>query len=721
MDEAANAVSPYFYFLTMNRNNYVQSAVLALCLHMGYSMAVGAQSVHHGDDMCIADSATISEVVVNSTRTAVTANSVSMRFDRDDITRSMGKSLASMLENTSGMSSIRTGTIVAKPVIHGMYGNRILIVSNGARLTGQQWGADHAPEIDKNGFASVSVVKGAESVRYGSEALGGIVVMEDEPLSYGHRHVHGSLSTLYGTNGRRYGVVGRADGTMPWCSDWAWRVQGTLENGGDRSTAKYLLNNTGMRERDLSLSMGYRHGHWRVEAGYGLFWQKLGVMQSAQMGNEQLLQERIRLGQPVEFTPFTYHIGYPHQKVVHHTAFGKACFDAGRIGVFVWQTTFQSDDRRENRIRRMNHSDIPTVSLHLKSLQNSLVWTKGYGHWKSEAGAQLLNTKNNNERGTGVVPIIPNYTEMAFGVYGVQKYTREKWGAEAGVRFDGQQTEADGYDWTGRRYGGKRHFENLTFSLGGHCRPSRHWNITSNLGLAWRAPHVYELYSNGNELSSGIFVRGDSTLKSEQSYKWVTSVRYENRYVDVRVDAYLQWVNNFIYDEPTRQNIVVVSGAYPVFQYKQTAAFFRGIDFDAHIRPVPSLDYRLLTALIWANERSTNNYLPYIPSMHIVQSLTWKPAWRGKILPRAGFTHRYVAKQNRFNPNTDLVAFTPDAYHLFGFDLGATWKLGNGHSLEVAVMGDNIFNKEYKEYTNRSRYYAHDMGRDVRLTVGWNF
>lgn len=58
----------------------------------------------------------------------------------------MGCSLGSLLEEVSGMSSIQTGTIVSKPVIHGMYGNRILLVSNGARLTGQQWAKTTLPK-----------------------------------------------------------------------------------------------------------------------------------------------------------------------------------------------------------------------------------------------------------------------------------------------------------------------------------------------------------------------------------------------------------------------------------------------------------------------------------------------------------------------------------------------------------------------------------------------
>ncbi|MBM6993487.1 MAG: TonB-dependent receptor, partial [Prevotella sp.] len=419
--------------------------------------------------------------------------------------------------------------------------------------------------------------------------------------------------------------------------------------------------------------------------------------------------------------PFSRSIDYPHQLVVHHSAYAKVWWDGQRLGHWAWQTTFQADNRRENRIRRLNHSDIPTVSLHLRSLQNALSWHKVYGPWKSEAGLQLLTTNNSNERGTGVVPIIPNYTEVALGGYGIKKYQREHWGAEAGVRFDGQRTEADGYDWTGRRYGGRRQFGNFTYSLGAHFSPSPHWRLTTNVGLAWRAPHVYELYSNGNELGSGMFVRGDSTLQSERSCKWVTSIDYHSRRFRVRLDAYLQWISHYIYDQPTGRNIVVVSGAYPVFQYRQTPAFFRGIDLDLRFRPWPTIDYHVVTALIWANEQTTGNYLPYIPSPRIYQSLSWMPAPMGRWQPRVGVNHRFVARQTRFNPATDLIPFTPEAYHLLGFEAGVTYRLPHGQSLQASVMGDNVLNKEYKEYTNRSRYYAHDMGRDIRCTVTWNF
>lgn len=40
------------------------------------------------------------------------------------------------------------GLLLPNPVIHGLHSNRILILNNEVRQEGQQWGADHAPEID---------------------------------------------------------------------------------------------------------------------------------------------------------------------------------------------------------------------------------------------------------------------------------------------------------------------------------------------------------------------------------------------------------------------------------------------------------------------------------------------------------------------------------------------------------------------------------------------
>ena len=133
------------------------------------------------------------------------------------------------------------------------------------------------------------------------------------------------------------------------------------------------------------------------------------------------------------------------------------------------------------------------------------------------------------------------------------------------------------------------------------------------------------------------------------------------------------------------------------------------------------LEYHLLSGLIWANEKRTGNYLPYIPSARFDHDLTWEDIRVGKGNAWLQLKHRLVLKQTRFNPASDLIDFTPPTYNLFGFEAGIEWPLSDRNKLRMLLAADNLFNKEYKEYTNRSRYYAHDMGRDIRLSIGWFF
>ena len=65
-----------------------------------------------------------------------------------EIIGNANKNLAQTIENIAGVSTLNTGSGISKPIIHGLYGNRVSIINNGIVQSGQQWGNDHAPEID---------------------------------------------------------------------------------------------------------------------------------------------------------------------------------------------------------------------------------------------------------------------------------------------------------------------------------------------------------------------------------------------------------------------------------------------------------------------------------------------------------------------------------------------------------------------------------------------
>ena len=169
---------------------------------------------------------------------------------------------------------------------------------------------------------------------------------------------------------------------------------------------------------------------------------------------------------------------------------------------------------------------------------------------------------------------------------------------------------------------------------------------------------------------------------------------------------------------------------YPIFQYAQADAFFRGVDLDAklpllkwHSLSDQELNYELKGSVVFANEMQTKRYFPFIPAPRINQQLKWNVE-RNRGLVRnfaVGIGHTFVAQQTRFEPAQELVPTTPDAYHLFEANIETKLKIGGQQTLGIRLSAENLLNTEYKEYTNRFRYYAHDLGRNVFVRLIYNF
>ena len=86
-------------------------------------------------------------------------------------------SLGDAIKEIPGVSSINTGNTIVKPVINGLHSSRVLIMTNNVRLQDQEWGIEHAPNIDINSAGSVSLIKGANALEYGGDAIGGVIIV----------------------------------------------------------------------------------------------------------------------------------------------------------------------------------------------------------------------------------------------------------------------------------------------------------------------------------------------------------------------------------------------------------------------------------------------------------------------------------------------------------------------------------------------------------------
>ena len=236
-----------------------------------------------------------------------------------------GESLGESLKEIAGLNSLQMGPTISKPVINGLYGSRVLILNNGVVQEGQQWGTDHAPEVDPFIASQLSVIKGAASIRYGADAMAGVILMEPAPtpnkpgIGAGVTLVAGSNSLLGGISAYLEGAFGKK------LQGLSWRVQGTLQRAGNVRTANYYMWNTGMFEDDFSVALQYRKKNYGLDVYYSEYNSKLGIFGGADVHSLADMQAAILRTVPLTPLSFTYRIGLSYD-LVHHDLLKASAF-----------------------------------------------------------------------------------------------------------------------------------------------------------------------------------------------------------------------------------------------------------------------------------------------------------------------------------------------------------------------------------------------------------
>jgi iron complex outermembrane recepter protein len=675
------------------------SKQLALFCLLSFALPIVAQD-RRGDTIRLRDI----EVRGKSPVKTGTATVMSLRNEQLEQTR--GASLAGALSKLPGVSILKTGHSIEKPVINGMHSNRILILNNGVRQEGQQWGSEHAPEVDAYVAKELIVIKGAEGVRYGADALGGVILVKPAPLPE-EDLLKGEVHVTAASNGRSGNLAALLNGNIYGIG---WRMQGSFKKAGNIKTADYYLGNTGVDEANFSGALKYKS----LEAYYSHFSTELGILHSAHIGTIEDINARIAHGKPFEHYEFTYDILPPRQQVVHDL--GKLTWRNEQLEI---QYAIQRNHRQEFDLRRSAGNDASAMmDLVLTTQTLDAAYTQRHSNGlKSTWGVNGILQVNNNTPGTGTTPLIPNYDSYTFGAYAVERLVKERYELEAGIRYDFKYFDAAGYRYDYSRFndnGGfdlnlftdSRQFHNVSGALGGVFHINKRLALRSNAGLAWRAPGANELYSDGLHHGAAIYEIGNPGMKSEQGYKWVNSLSYEDDKLQLHIDLYAHYIKNYIYAQPNPDTVRrTVRGTFPIFIYQQTDAAFAGFDLGGSYRFLPQFTYTANVSLIRSRE-----YLPYIPADRIDHGLQWD--YKKSYIK---FGHRYVARQRRYLEHTDYTP-PPPAYHLLSVIAATSYK-----SVSVSLSIDNITNNLYKDYMDRFRYYAHEMGRNFTLRIHYTF
>ncbi|WP_271783535.1 TonB-dependent receptor [Aquimarina algiphila] len=696
----------------------------------------------------------LQEVKVSGENHTKTLSSQEETIDKNIIEKYSNASLGDALKEITGVSSLNTGSTIVKPIIQGLSGSRILIMNNGVRMQDMEWGDEHAPNVDINVANSITVVKGASALKYGGDAIGGVIIMETNRAP--------AKDTLFGktvlsgsTNGRGGFLTSKL--TKAYESGMFLKVHGTLKRYGDVEAPDYVLSNTGIFEKGFSASFGVNKFTYGWNVFYSFYDNEIGVLEASHIGNVDDLFNAINSGEPDIIRDFTYDIENPRQEVTHHLGRVKYFKRFEQLGKWTTQYDFQLNNRLEFDIRRTQELDkIPSIDLELTthSITSDFEFDSSE-KYKFTTGALFRYQENFADPLTGVRRLIPDYEKYDVGAFFTVEYDlKENLILDAGIRYDFNHIDAQKFylnsRWELRGYEedfsdivvdrnviGSQLLTNPVFdyhSISGTAGMQYifkdDYEFRFNYALSQRAPNPSELFSDGLHHSAARIELGDLRIDQETSHKISLSLKNNNQKWGWELAPYANFIQDYILLEPVGTELTI-RGAFPVWQYRQTDARLLGVDAKVYANWHTNWKTDHMFSLVKGQETEDKQALINMPAPNFNNKITFaKAEWFDFT---ASLESQYHFRQNEFPPN--IMVFSPSrgqdilleintppsAYHLLNFDTGMKFKMGDESFLNLGFTINNLANTTYRNYLNRQRYFADDLGRNFLLRISINY
>ncbi len=721
------------------------------CLTKGFSVKISGNTTknfkleHHLEEL---NQITVEGKAFSKKSRTLAENVIS----KEDLERFSSGTLGDALNSLSGVSSLNTGNTVVKPLINGLHSSRVVIINNGVRMEDQEWGAEHAPNVDINSTGNLTLIKGAGALQYSGDAVGGVIVAEASKIPV-KDSLYGKSIFTGATNGR--GTSFTSQLTKSFQSGWYTTLQGTFKRFGDFEAPDYILSNTGIFERNVSFSLGFNQFNYGFEGYYSLFKNEIGILRASHLGGAEDQVRAINSERPLIINDFTYTLIAPKQDVTHHLARIKGFKRFENLGKVNLQYDFQRNNRLEFDIRRGADKDNASLDLQLDThtvmLDLDSQFTDEIGF---KTGIMARYQKNFADPNTGVRRLIPDYQKYDLGVFAILDYKlNDNLLLEAGGRFD--YTFMDVFKfyrtsfWESRNYdqlfpeividqsdnqiltNPQLTFKNPSATLGATYSLNEDYKILFNYSLATRAPNPSELFSEGLHHSASRIELGDLRFTSEIGHKLSLTFQMENDIFSFAVSPFVNTINNFIVIEPTSIE-QTIRGNFQVWEYRQTNAQLLGVDVDASYVFVKNFQINHQFSLVKGYDRTRDESLINMPPVNTKNGIVYQnPDFKNL---RLALQNEYVFRQNEFPDNnfsvflpetetTEIVDVStpPDAYNLFNFNGSIDFKANQKSVITLGFGITNILNTSYRNYLNRLRYYADDLGRNFLLNIKLNY
>ena len=628
-----------------------------------------------------------------------------------------------------GVSQLTTGGSISKPIIRGLGYNRVVVMSEGVRQEGQQWGDEHGVEVDGSSVNSVEILKGPASLMYGSDAMAGVVILHSKP-TLAEGDMRANVSSEYQTNNGLFNynlsIAGNQHGFV-WDARFSDKMAHAYKNKYDG-----YVPGSQFRERAGRLMLGVDKtwGHSRLTwTAYHLTPGIVEGERNPETGELECSTNNVK----------TYGKSLPFQQVKHYKLVwdNSLSLSSGYLKAIIGYQQNRRQEFEESADEYELFFKLHTLTYDLRYL------THEWDGWKFSTGIGGMYQKSGNE---GEEYLIPDYRLFDFGIYATTtKAIGDSWTLNGGVRYDHRRLHGDELieDGDMRFTDFSRHFNGLTGSIGAVCNINKHFNVRLNLARGFRTPNMSELSSNGVHEGSIRYELGNQQLKAEYSLQADLGIDFTSRYVSAQVALFANRIDNYIFTHRLNQEI---EEGYLTYAYTQGDARLLGFEAGIDFHPVHSIHFSNSFSYVDArlmHASADTKYLPFTPAPHWASELKWELFHHSHTTVnhhhtsdaahRSLFNNLYVAagldcylKQTHIYSADDTETKTP-GYALLSLSAGSDIQVKGRKVAELYITADNLLDKAYQNHLSRLKYAdvnaatgrrgIFNMGRNITFKI----
>ena len=630
----------------------------------------------------------LAETVVSATRTPradLETPRFTSRLAGEEIVRRQARTTPEAIQEEPGILVQETNLGGGSPFIRGLTGNQILVLIDGVRVNNAAFSRfgpnQYLNTIDPFSLESIEVVRGPNSLQYGSDAIGGVVAMRTrarDPSADGAAMAHEIETFLrYGSAAREKTVAVRGEGSSErWSAAGGFLLQDFEDLRGGRDTG--VQSPTGYDAGAGDLKIGWRAGEDHVlTAAYQIF-----------QANHVPRTDRITSGANLvyEFDPQRRQLAY----LKWDGRFDGALDEAHATVSYHRQEEGRTEVRASapDTTRRLEDAvDTLGGSAHaVKRLGNHRV-TAGFEVYDDTVSSSRVDTTTGQppQERAGRLPDGSGYTSL--GVYAQDEVDiGERVSLIGGLRWSYFEWDAVLTDPAGPFSGSA---DDVTWQLGATVLAADGIRPYASVATGFRAPNLDDLTIR-DSFGGGIEVP-NSELDPESSVNYELGVKVRRDGFRVTAAGFYTDLQDLIQRVPTGGTV----DGEPEFTRENVGeARLYGFEMEAAWR-IPATRWTLAGNLAWArgDDRTTGTPLTRIPPLLGRLGLRYDDA--GGHWYAEGFT-RFADRQDRLSPSDIADPRVPEG----GTPGWATFNLRGGITvtdrIRVEAALENLFDLSYR-------------------------